>query len=70
MARITAGVATSHVPAFGVAVDFGKIDESYWKPASAGYEWTRIWERDVARPGVVMACRQFISEDARKRRAG
>jgi protocatechuate 4,5-dioxygenase beta chain len=43
MARITAGVATSHVPAVGAAVDLGKTAEDYWRPVFAGYEWTRKW---------------------------
>ena len=43
MARITAGVATSHVPAVGAAVDLGKTAEDYWRPVFAGYEWTREW---------------------------
>jgi protocatechuate 4,5-dioxygenase, beta chain len=43
MARITAGVATSHVPAIGAAVDLGKTGEDYWRPVFAGYEWTREW---------------------------
>lgn len=43
MARITAGVATSHVPAIGAAIDLGKTQEDYWKPVFAGYEWTREW---------------------------
>ena len=43
MARITAGVATSHVPAIGMAVDLGKTGEDYWRPLFAGYEWTRGW---------------------------
>ncbi len=44
MARITAGVATSHIPALGVAIDLGKTAEPYWGPVFAGYEWTRAWE--------------------------
>ncbi len=43
MARITAGVTTSHVPAIGAAVDLGKTEEDYWKPVFAGYEWTKKW---------------------------
>jgi protocatechuate 4,5-dioxygenase beta chain len=43
MARITAGVASSHVPAIGAAIDLGKTEEDYWKPVFAGYEWTRKW---------------------------
>lgn len=43
MARITAGVSTSHVPALGAAIDLGKTEEPYWKPAFQGYDWTRNW---------------------------
>ncbi|ANI79878.1 MULTISPECIES: class III extradiol dioxygenase subunit beta [Sphingobium] len=43
MARITAGVATSHVPAIGAAMDNGKVDEPYWAPLFAGYDWSRQW---------------------------
>ncbi|KUO55657.1 MAG: protocatechuate 3,4-dioxygenase [Sphingomonadales bacterium BRH_c3] len=43
MARITAGIATSHIPALGAAIDLGKTGEDYWKPAFAGYEWTKQW---------------------------
>jgi len=53
MARITAGVASSHVPALGVASDFDKTEEAYWKPAFAGYEWTREWEKEQ-KPDVVI----------------
>jgi protocatechuate 4,5-dioxygenase, beta chain len=53
MARITAGVATSHVPAIGAAMDNGKADEPYWAPLFKGYDWTRQW---IARekPDVVV----------------
>ena len=43
MARITAGVATSHVPAIGAAIDLGKTKEPYWQPVFAGYDWSRQW---------------------------
>jgi len=43
MARITAGVATSHVPAIGAAMDSGKVGEPYWAPLFAGYDWSRQW---------------------------
>ncbi|MBS0613360.1 MAG: protocatechuate 3,4-dioxygenase [Proteobacteria bacterium] len=43
MARITAGVTTSHVPAIGAAVDLGKTGEPYWKPVFAGYEASKRW---------------------------
>ena len=53
MARITAGLTTSHVPAIGMAVDLGKTEEDYWKPVFAGYEWTKKWA-DTERPDVVI----------------
>jgi protocatechuate 4,5-dioxygenase beta chain len=53
MARITYGIATSHVPAIGAAIDLGKTDDDYWRPLFAGYQWTREW---IARekPDVVV----------------
>ena len=41
MARITAGVASSHVPAIGVAVDLGKTQDEYWSSLFRGYEFTK-----------------------------
>jgi protocatechuate 4,5-dioxygenase beta chain len=43
MARITAGVATSHVPAIGAALDNGKSTDPYWRPVFAGYEFAKRW---------------------------
>ncbi len=43
MARITAGVATSHVPAIGAAVDHGRTQEDYWAPLFKGYEFSKEW---------------------------
>jgi protocatechuate 4,5-dioxygenase beta chain len=53
MARITAGITTSHVPAIGAALDHGKSADDYWKPVFDGYEWTKEW---IARkrPDVVV----------------
>ena len=53
MARITAGLTTSHIPAVGAAIDLGKTGESYWKPMFAGYEWTKAWARENL-PDVVI----------------
>ncbi|WP_425408443.1 class III extradiol dioxygenase subunit beta [Hyphococcus sp.] len=47
MARITAGIATSHVPLLGVGIDQKKMDDPYFKPIYAGYEWTKDW---IAKP--------------------
>lgn len=43
MARVTAGISTSHVPAIGAAIDLGKTDDPYWAPVFAGYEDSRRW---------------------------
>jgi protocatechuate 4,5-dioxygenase, beta chain len=43
MARITASVYTSHVPAIGAAIDLGKTEEAYWKPLFSGYEFSKAW---------------------------
>jgi len=53
MARIIAGVGTSHVPAIGAAIDHGKTKEPYWEPLFSGYEKARSWI-DEARPDVVI----------------
>jgi protocatechuate 4,5-dioxygenase, beta chain len=53
MARIIAGMGTSHTPAIGAAVDNGKADEPYWRPLFAGYEPARKWMAQ-ARPDVVI----------------
>jgi protocatechuate 4,5-dioxygenase beta chain len=52
MARVTAGVATSHVPAIGAAVDLGKTGEPYWKPVFAGYDFSKNWIADE-KPDVI-----------------
>ena len=46
MARITASVYTSHVPAIGAALDLGKTHEPYWQPLFKGYEPSRHWFKD------------------------
>ena len=43
MAKITASVYTSHVPAIGAALDLGKSSEPYWQPVFAGYEPSKAW---------------------------
>ena len=46
MARISASVYTSHVPAIGAALDLGKTTEPYWEPLFKGYEFSRHWMKD------------------------
>lgn len=52
MARITASVYTSHVPAIGAALDLGKSGEPYWQPVFAGYEPSKQWMKENT-PDVV-----------------
>lgn len=52
MARIVGGLATSHVPSIGVALDNGVRDTPEWKPFFDGYlpaqQWIRDHKPDVA----------------------
>jgi protocatechuate 4,5-dioxygenase beta chain len=52
MARIVAGIACSHVPAIGVAMDKGLSGNAYWEPLFKGYaparEWLAKLQPDVA----------------------
>ncbi len=43
MARIVAGIATSHVPAIGAAMDRGMTGTPYWEPLFKGYGFAREW---------------------------
>lgn len=43
MARITAGIATSHVPAIGAALDNGRAGDAYWTPLFDGFAPSRAW---------------------------
>lgn len=43
MARISASVYTSHVPAIGAAIDLGKTEEPYWQPLFQGYQPSKRW---------------------------
>src|ERR1700748_645798 len=53
MARITAGIGSSHVPAIGAALDHGRTALPDWAPIFAGYEWSRKWVAEQ-KPDVVI----------------
>ncbi|MEO0062307.1 MAG: hypothetical protein RLZZ08_867 [Pseudomonadota bacterium] len=55
MARITAGIATSHVPAIGAAFDQGRSQDEYWKAVFDGYDWVKAFEGQE-QPDVVILC--------------
>lgn len=52
MARITAGVGCSHVPAIGVAMDTGITEQPYWKPVFDGFVKSREWMKEN-KPDVI-----------------
>ena len=43
MARIVAGVASSHVPAIGAAIDNHRTSEPYWQRVFSGFERSKAW---------------------------
>ncbi len=53
MARITASLFTSHVPAIGAALDMGKTAEPYWQQVFSGYDYAKQWMKDN-KPDVVI----------------
>src|SRR5258708_35917951 len=53
VANIIAGVATSHVPEIGAAIDLGKRQEPYWAPLFKGYEASKKWIAEV-KPDVII----------------
>ncbi len=52
MAHISAGVATSHVPLLGRAVDTRDTQSEYFKPIFDGYEFSKKWVAEE-KPDVV-----------------
>ena len=53
MARIIAGVTSSHVPAIGAAIDLKKTEEPYWQRVFSGFEKSKQWMAN-AKPDVVI----------------
>jgi protocatechuate 4,5-dioxygenase, beta chain len=53
VAKIVAGVAVSHVPAIGAALDNGKSGEDYWKPLFKGFEPSKKWMAEL-NPDVII----------------
>ena len=53
MAKIIAGVTTSHVPAIAAAIDLKKQKQDYWAPIFQGYEFSKKWMAEL-KPDVVI----------------
>ena len=60
MARVTAGVTTSHVPAVGAAIDNGKTQEPYWAPVFAGYDFAKEWFKQNCPDVVVLVYNDHV----------
>jgi protocatechuate 4,5-dioxygenase beta chain len=54
VAKIIAGLASSHVPAIGAAIDNKQTEEPYWKRVFSGFEPSKEWMAKV-KPDVVIA---------------
>jgi protocatechuate 4,5-dioxygenase, beta chain len=61
VARITAGVTTSHIPAMGYAMDTQRTNEAYWQPVFSGYQWSREWMRDNTPDVIVLVYNDHAS---------
>lgn len=61
MAKITAGVATSHVPAIGAAIDNGKTQEPYWQPLFKGYDYVKEWIKQQKNDVVILVYNDHAS---------
>ena len=53
VARIIAGIGSSHVPAIGAAIDNNKTEEPYWKRVFSGFEKSQEWMRET-KPDVAI----------------
>jgi len=53
MADVIWGLATSHVPSIGAAMDRGMTQEPYWKPLFDGYQPAREWMAEH-RPDIAL----------------
>jgi len=54
VAKIIAGLASSHVPAIGAAIDNKQTEDPYWKRVFSGFEKTKQWMAET-KPDVVIA---------------
>ena len=61
MAKIVAGVGTSHTPAIGAAIDNGKTGEAYWAPLFKGYEPSKKWMAETKPDVVIMVYNDHVN---------
>jgi protocatechuate 4,5-dioxygenase beta chain len=53
VAKIIAGIGSSHVPAIGAALDNNRTEEPYWKRVFSGFERSQEWMRET-KPDVAI----------------
>jgi protocatechuate 4,5-dioxygenase, beta chain len=53
MAKIVGGIGTSHIPAIGLAMARGQVEDPYWRPFFEAYRPVRAWLQSV-RPTVAI----------------
>lgn len=61
MARITAGLTSSHIPALGAAMQTGTTGNDYWSPVFQGYNWAKEWLKDNMPDVVVLVYNDHAS---------
>ena len=61
MARITAGLTSSHIPALGAAMQTNATGSDYWKPVFEGYGWAKEWIKDNMPDVVVLVYNDHAS---------
>jgi protocatechuate 4,5-dioxygenase beta chain len=54
VAKIIAGIASSHVPAIGAAIDNKRTEEPYWQRVFSGFEKSKEWMAET-KPDVIIA---------------
>jgi protocatechuate 4,5-dioxygenase beta chain len=61
VAEVAYGVATSHTPSIGVAIDNDREEEPYWAPLFEGYEAGRKWMADAEPDVIILAYNDHAS---------
>jgi protocatechuate 4,5-dioxygenase beta chain len=61
MAKIIAGVGTSHTPAIGAAIDSGRSGDNYWAPMFRGYEPSKEWMAKTKPDVVIMVYNDHVN---------
>jgi len=54
MAKIVAGIGSSHVPSVGPAYDKGRMGEPDWKPLFDAYAPVKRWLKETVKPDAVV----------------